>query len=64
MGENFHGITPYNGVGIIKEETFSIGLKMFLLKIGVSQTCFEIALTWPSSKVGLWIHKGSIRDDL
>ena len=24
---------------------------MFLLKIGVSQTCFEIALTWSSSKV-------------
>ena len=23
---------------------------MFLLKIGVSQTCFEIALTWSSSK--------------
>ena len=25
-------------------------LQMFLLKIGVPQTCFEIALTWSSSK--------------
>ena len=50
MGVNFHGITPYNGVRIIKKETFSIGLQIFLLKIGVPQTCFEIALTWFSSK--------------
>ena len=34
---------PYNGVWIIEQETFSIGLQMFLLKIRVSQTCFEIA---------------------
>ena len=26
---------PYNGVWIIEQETFSIGLQMFLLKIGV-----------------------------
>src|SRR3954466_2517896 len=45
---------PYSGVCIIEQETFSIGLQMFLLKIGVSQTCFEIALTWSSSKVGRW----------
>ena len=37
---------------------------MFLLKIGVPQTCFEIALTWSSSKVGLWIHQGSIGNNL
>ena len=37
---------------------------MFLLKIGVPQTCFEIALTWSSSKVVLWIHKVSIRNNL
>ena len=33
---------------------------MFLLKIKVPQTCLEIALTWSASKVGPWIHKGSI----
>ena len=37
---------PNNGVRIIEQETFSIGLQMFLLKIGVPQTCFKIALTW------------------
>ena len=26
---------PYNGIWIIEQETFSIGLQMFLLKIGV-----------------------------
>ena len=36
---------------------------MFLLKIGVPQTCFEISLAWSSSKVRLWIHKGSIRNN-
>ena len=41
---------PYNGVWIIEQETFSIGLQMFLLKIGLPHTCFEIALTWSSSK--------------
>ena len=41
---------PYNGVRIIEQETFSIGLRMFLLKIRVSQTCFEIALTWSSGE--------------
>ena len=28
---------PYNGVWIIEQETFSIGLQMFLFKIGVPQ---------------------------
>ena len=37
---------------------------MFLLKIGVPQTCFEIALTWSLGKIRLWIHKGFIRNDL
>ena len=37
---------------------------MFLLKIEVPVTCFEIALTWPSSKVRPWIHKGPIRNNL
>ena len=41
---------PNNGVWIIEQETFSIGLQMFLLKIGVPQTCFEIALTWSLGK--------------
>ena len=41
---------PNNGVWIIEQETFSIGLQMFLLKIGVPQTCFEIALTWTLGK--------------
>mgnify|MGYP005830403293 CR=1 FL=1 len=41
---------PYNGVWIIEQETFSIGLQMFLLKIGLPQTCFGIALSWSSSK--------------
>ena len=41
---------PYNGVWIIEQEIFSIGLQMFLLKIGVPQSCFEIAFTWSSSK--------------
>ena len=50
IGEKFHDITHTTGFGIIEQETFSIGLQMFLLKIGVPQTCFEIALTWSSSK--------------
>ena len=33
---------------------------MFLLEIGLPQTCFEIALTWLQAKVRLRIHKGSI----
>ena len=37
---------PYSGVWIIEQETFSIGLQMFLLKIGVPKTCFEIVSTW------------------
>ena len=41
---------PYSSVWIIEQETFSIGLQMFLLKIGVPQTCIEIALTLSSSK--------------
>ena len=41
---------PYNGVWIIEQETFSIGLQMFLSKIGVPQACFEIALTWSSGE--------------
>ena len=49
-GREFSCHYPYNGVWIIEQETFSIGLQMFLLKIGVPVTCFEIALTWSSSK--------------
>ena len=63
-GENFHDITHTTVFRIIKKETFSIGLQMFLLKIGVPQTSFEIALTWSSSKVELWIVKGFIRNNL
>ena len=37
---------------------------MFLLEIGLPQTCFEIALTWFQAKVRLWIHKGSIGNNL
>ena len=37
---------------------------MFLLEIGLPQTCFEIALTWFQAKVRLWIHKGSIENNL
>ena len=37
---------------------------MFLLRFGVPQTCFEIALTWSSGMIRLWIHKGSIRNNL
>ena len=55
-GENFHDITHTTVLGqLIKK--FSIVLQMFLLKIGVPQTCFEIALTWSSSKGRTWIHK-------
>ena len=55
---------PYNGVWIIEQETISFGLQMFLSKIGVPQTCFEIALTWSIGKIRPWIHKGSIRNNL
>ena len=41
---------PYNGVWIIDQEKFSIVLQMFLLMIGVPQTCFEIALIWSLGK--------------
>ena len=41
---------PYNGVSIIEQETFRIGLQDVFLKIGVPQTCFKISLTWSSSK--------------
>ena len=44
---------PYKSVWITEQETFSIGLQMFLFKFEVPQTCFEIALTWFSSKVRL-----------
>ena len=37
---------------------------MFLLEIGLPQTCFEIALTWFQEKVKLWIHQGPIRNNL
>ena len=37
---------------------------MFLLEIGLPQTCFEIALTWFQAKVWLWIHQGSIGNNL
>ena len=43
------------------QRKFSIVLQMLLLKIGVPQTCFEIALTWSSSKGQFldtqWIHQ-------
>ena len=52
---------PIQRCWIIEQETFSIGLQMFLLKIGVPQTSFEIALTWSSSKGRTldtqWIHQ-------
>ena len=34
----------------IGQNFFSIVLQMLLLKIGLPQTCFEIALTWSSSE--------------
>ena len=34
-GREISGHYPGNGVWIIEQETFSIGLQMFLLKIGV-----------------------------
>ena len=37
---------------------------MFSLEIGSPQTCFEIALTWFQAKVRLWIHQGSIGNNL
>ena len=37
---------------------------MFLLKIGVPQTCFEIALTWSSSNGWTWIYRGFIRNNI
>ena len=37
---------------------------MFLLDIRLPQTCFEIALTWFQAKVRLWIHQGSIGNNL
>ena len=37
---------------------------MFLLEISLPQTCFEIALTWFQAKVKLWIHQGSIGNNL
>ena len=39
-------------------------LQMFLLEIGLPQKCFEIALTRFQAKVRLWIHKGSIGNNL
>ena len=42
--------------------TFSIGLQMFLLKIGVPWTCFEIALTWFASK-GQTLDTGRIHQE-
>ena len=45
-GEKFHDITDATVFGVIEQVTFSIGLQMFLLKIGAPPTCFEIALTW------------------
>ena len=47
-GEKYHDITHTTVFGVVEQETFSIGLQMILLKIGVPQTCFEIALTWSS----------------
>ena len=41
---------PYAGVWIIDKETFAFVLQMFLLKIKVPRTCFEIALTWSLDK--------------
>ena len=32
------------------QRKFSIVLQMLLLKVGVPQTCFDIALAWSSSK--------------
>ena len=49
-GREFSRYYPYSGVWIIEQETFSIGLQMFLLKIRVPQTCFEIALTWSTGE--------------
>ena len=49
-GRKISGHYPYNGIPIIEQETFSIGIQMFLLKIGVPQICFETVLTWSSSK--------------
>ena len=53
---------PISGVWIIEQETFSIVLQMFLLKIGVPQTCFEIVLTWSSSK-GQTLDTGRIHQE-
>ena len=39
-------------------------LQMFFLEIGLPHTCSEIALTWFQAKVGLWIHQGSIGNNL
>ena len=39
-------------------------LQTLLLEIGLPQTCFEIALTWFQANVRLWIHQGSIGNNL
>ena len=63
-GREISGHYPYNDVWIIEQETFSIGLQKFLLKTGVPHTCFEIALTWSSSKRQTWNTQGFIRDNI
>ena len=50
MGREISCHYPNNGVWIIEQETFSMELQVFLLKTGVPQTCFEIVVTWSSSK--------------
>ena len=37
---------------------------MFLLIFGIPQSCFDATMIWCQVKVRLWIHKGSIGNNL
>ena len=55
-------IYPNNGVWLIDQVTFSVALTMFLLNLGVAQSCFGVAMTWCLFKDWIWISREIHKD--
>ena len=54
---------PRNKIWTIDRETFSTLLLMFSLTYQIVRSCFKVASIWSSSKVVLWKHERSIRNN-